>query len=65
MEKVTIDSLNINGEGVSFVLGKKVCVKKVLKGEEVEIERVFEKKNFIYARPVLITKKSPMRIEER
>ena len=65
MEKVIIDSLNINGEGVSFVLGKKVCVKKVLKGEEVEIERVFEKKNFIYARPVLITKKSPMRIEER
>ena len=65
MEKVIIDSLNINGEGVSFVLGKKVCVKKVLKGEEVEIERVFEKKNFIHARPVFITKKSPMRIEER
>ncbi len=65
MDKVVIDSLNINGEGVGFLQDKKVCVKKVLKGEEAQIERVYEKKNFILGKAVNIVKKSPLRREEK
>lgn len=47
MNNIKIESLNINGEGQSFVDGKKLCVKGVLPNEVVDVEIVEQKNNFI------------------
>lgn len=47
MNNVKIESLNINGEGQSFVDGKKLCVKGVLPDEVVDVEIVSQKNNFM------------------
>ncbi len=47
MNNIKIESLNINGEGQSFVDGKKLCVKGVLPDEVVDVEIVSQKNNFM------------------
>lgn len=48
--KVKIDEVNINGEGFCYLEDKtKVCVKRVLKNEEVLAFKKYEKSNFINA----------------
>lgn len=47
MNNIKIESLNINGEGQSFVEGKKLCVKGVLPDEVVDVEIVSQKNNFM------------------
>ena len=62
MNNIKIENLNINGEGVSFVEGKKLCVKNVLKDEIVDVEEVCSKENFILAKLKKVCSPSPMRI---
>ena len=62
MDNIKIENLNINGEGVSFVDNKKLCVKGVLKDEIVNVEILQTKENFILAKLKNICSPSPMRI---
>ena len=62
--KVKIEKLNINGEGVCLLDNKKVCVKKVLPNELVEIEKVNDKQNFILGKLKNVLEQSPLRVKE-
>lgn len=62
MDNIKIENLNINGEGVSFVDNKKLCVKGVLEDEIVNVEILQTKENFILAKLKKICSSSPMRI---
>ena len=59
---VNIENVNINGEGYCFINDSKICVKNVLPNETVEIEKVFEKKNFIKAKLLRVKNESSERI---
>ena len=59
---VKIDSLNINGEGVSTYQDKKVCVNGVLVNEEVLCEVVSEKPTFLGCKLLQVLKPSSTRI---
>lgn len=60
--KIKIENVNINGEGISNIDDKKICVKYVLPGEEVITENIFTKKNFIKGKLEEIIIKSEKRI---
>lgn len=59
---INIENVNINGEGYCFVGNSKVCVKNVLPNEIVEVEKVFEKQNFIKAKLLKVKKPNKERI---
>ena len=61
--KIKIENVNINGEGISNIDDKKICVKYVLPGEEVIAENIFTKKNFIKGKLEEIIIKSEKRIK--
>ena len=62
MNKIKIESLNINGEGQCFVDGKKMCVNGVLPDEIVEVEILQEKNNFMQGLSKNICTPSHLRI---
>ena len=62
MSKIKIESLNINGEGQSFIDGKKLCVKGVLPEEIADVEIVTEKNNFMQGVLKNVCKPSHLRI---
>ena len=59
---VQIEEVNINGEGISFLDDKKICLEDVLSGETVVAQKQFEKDSFIRAKVLDVTKTCPMRI---
>jgi len=63
--KVSIDSLNINGEGVANFNNKKVCVSGVLPKEEVLCEVETEKPTFLGCKKIDILKCNPNRIKPK
>lgn len=62
--EVSIEDVNINGEGFCYINDKqtKVCIKNVLPQEEVVVEKVFEKNNFIKAKLQRVIKANKLRI---
>lgn len=46
---IKIENININGEGVSYINNKKVCVKNVLPNEEVIVQEESNKGDFVFA----------------
>ncbi|NCB48401.1 MAG: 23S rRNA (uracil(1939)-C(5))-methyltransferase RlmD [Clostridia bacterium] len=60
--KILIEELNINGEGLSYIDGKKYCVKGVLTGENVDVLEKSEKRNFVDTKLNKIVHPSPIRI---
>lgn len=61
MNILTIKSLNINGEGISYLDDKKYVVNDVLPNEEVLIEIITQKNNFVGAKLQEIKRPSPYR----
>ena len=59
---VKIQTLNINGEGVSFFEGKKVCVNSALPGEEVLCDVMVEKPTFLGCKLQKILKSNEHRV---
>lgn len=63
METLKIEKLDHQGRGISHLDHKIVFVENALEGEVVKIQILNEKKNFIEAKALEITKKSENRIE--
>ncbi len=63
MSKITIEKMNINGEGVAFQDGKKFVVPYSLLNEEIEVKVVREKANFVGCEIDKILTPSKNRIE--
>lgn len=59
---VTIESVDVSGNGIARIDGKTVFVPDTLPFEEVKIEIYKKKKNFDFGRVIEITSKSPDRI---
>lgn len=62
MNNVEIEKLNINGEGVCSLDGKKLCVKGVLPGEIANVEVVQQKGNFLQGKLINICSPAHIRI---
>ncbi len=63
MSKITIEKLNINGEGVAFYDGKKYVVPYALPREMLDVEEVQKKANFVGCEIRKLEKPSQKRIE--
>ena len=63
MSKITIEKLNINGEGVSFQDGKKYVVPYSLPSETLDVAKIQEKSNFVGCEIKSILSASPKRIK--
>lgn len=60
--EIKVDKLNINGEGISIIDGKKCCVKGVLPDEIINVNILKEKENFCQCQLEKIIKPSTNRV---
>jgi len=63
--KFIVEEININGEGISHLNGKKYCVRDVIDGETVEVLVEKEKGNFVDTKLDKILNPSSKRIEPK